>query len=200
MATIGRWHRPILYSREISWKKRTRGPPCLPPLRYRLSCRMPAGAPLRELFRTLPEVHLPPTRSSSSRCRHRAGQRACRPLCRASCPLHQNTVPKLADSGEQAPSAAARSTGHSRAAGVFLMSIDAASSPASTTQTLAVAETQPLVLAPRPQVPRSQGMSPAFRQLLIDLFLQVVVSCFFISMAITCLCVTIPALHARPYP
>ncbi|KAE8302762.1 hypothetical protein GL50803_004455 [Giardia duodenalis] len=89
--------------------------------------------------------------------------------------------------------------GH-RPAGIFLMSIDAASSPVPTAQTLAVTETEPLVLQSKTRIPRPQGMSPAFRQLLIDLFLQVVVSCFFISMAVTCLCVTIPALHARPYP
>ncbi|EET01488.1 Hypothetical protein GL50581_1251 [Giardia duodenalis ATCC 50581] len=80
------------------------------------------------------------------------------------------------------------------------MSSDTSSNPGPTAQTLAVSETRPLTSAPVSRVPKSQKMSPAFRRLLIDLSLQVVVSCFFISMAIVCLCVTIPALHARSYP
>lgn len=80
------------------------------------------------------------------------------------------------------------------------MSDDPISNVNPATQTLTVAETQPMVPNPTARVTKPQGMSPAFRQLLIDLSLQVVVSCFFISMAIICLCVSIPAIHARPYP
>lgn len=80
------------------------------------------------------------------------------------------------------------------------MSDDAASSTNPSTQTVTVIETQPLIPEPTSRVTKLQGMSPAFKQLLIDLILQVAVSCFFISMAIICLCTTIPAIHARPYP